>query len=66
MLQSFTTNTVNEILFVLEEPIVVKKLVLDINAATRPAANNIYYWYLNLFGCLRADGKHSFVKRYVL
>lgn len=47
----------NEVLFVLEKPIVVKKLVLDIYAVEVTNYQDPYYWYLNLFGCLSSDGK---------
>lgn len=57
----FTVNTVSEVFLVLQEPIVVKKLVLDILDAEL-AGGSTYYWHLSLIGCLYEDGKYTVIK----
>lgn len=57
-IQVFTVNTVSEVFLVLQEPIVVKKLVLDILDAELAGGSTS----LSLIGCLYEDGKYTVIK----
>ena len=49
-------NSTDETSFFFEEPLLARRIQLTITDAV-PGNNTIYYWKMNLFGCLEVNGK---------